>query len=491
MKKTHPLIEDCIQRMLVDAKFSLPFFGELNLGVNYRPKKGDNITMSIYVKAAGIYCNYNGEFLDNLNTVKGELRGDSEEEYLYNKWERQKQVNFLIIHNNFHLLFDHPKRGISGQFDEKLASVAQDMIINSTILEDINAAFVSIPKYVDTKENKQKGIVGRNMALTLPAKFMKGDKGKPIFEELYNWLKEEQRKFYIRKRNNSCPVCNGDGEVNGSTCNECDGSGHDRDRSNDYGDFGVYTEKNSGKLNSVKCFSLDSIFELIEKGHDFLDNSVGDEVSQEMRNMFVNDIIDNLRTRGLVPGEMEETLKKLRKKRKDHLREIKRSISKDIIGHLKHKTISRPNRRGIEGLKGYKKYSTKINVIMDTSGSMYGMFEKVLEYVFQKDIVINMCQVDTEVHSIETISSMRDMQRMDIKGMGGTVLQPAIDLITSSKEYNKFNTVILTDGYCDTLDLSRLNGRVLAITCGTDIPLSSSAKKGYKQIVIEDTSNKQ
>lgn len=480
MKQTHPLIEDSIQRMLIDAKYQLPFYGELNLGISFKDRK-DTKTMGVYAKSTGIYCNYNSEFLDSLNTVKGKLEGDSEEEFLYNKWERQKQVNFLILHNNFHILFDHPQRGVSGQFDQKLAEVAQDMIINSTILDDINEEFISVPKYIDTKENKSLGIVGRNMALFLPAKCMKGDGGTPIFEELYNWLKEEQRKFYIRKRDNSCPVCSGDGDVNGNQCGECEGSGHDRDRSNDYGYFGVYGDD----LKKIKCFSLDSIFELIEKEHTFMDDGIPDEVSNEMRNMFVRDMIDNLRTRGLVPGEIEETLNKLRKKRKDYLREIKRSISKDIIGHLKHKTISRPNRRGIEGLKGNKKYSSKVNVIMDTSGSMYGMFEKVLEYVFQKDIAINMCQVDTEVHSIETISSMRDMQRMDIKGLGGTMLQPAVELIASSKEYNKYNTVILTDGYCDTLDLNILKGKVLAITCGTEIPLNSKPKKGYKEIIVE------
>ena len=118
---------------------------------------------------------------------------------------------------------------------------------------------------------------------------------------------------------------------------------------------------------------------------------------------------------------------------------------------------------------------------------MGGMFEKVLEYVFQNDVEINICEVDTQVHKMETVSSMKELQKLNIIGLGGTILQPGIDLITSSKDYNKYNTVLLTDGWCDTLDMSKMNGRVLGITVGDEIPISRKPRKGYKEIKVEKT----
>ena len=73
---------------------------------------------------------------------------------------------------------------------------------------------------------------------------------------------------------------------------------------------------------------------------------------------------------------------------------------------------------------------------------------------------------------------------MKIHGLGGTVLQPSVDYVVD--HYNEFNTVILTDGYCDHLDLSRLKGRVLMITVGVKVPISKSNSK-VKQIVLENT----
>jgi len=73
---------------------------------------------------------------------------------------------------------------------------------------------------------------------------------------------------------------------------------------------------------------------------------------------------------------------------------------------------------------------------------------------------------------------------MKIHGLGGTVLQPSIDYVV--EHYNEYNTVLLTDGYCDNLDLSKVKGRVLMITVGTKVPIARSNGK-VKQIVLENT----
>ena len=96
-------------------------------------------------------------------------------------------------------------------------------------------------------------------------------------------------------------------------------------------------------------------------------------------------------------------------------------------------------------------------------------FDKVLSYLYQNDIHINLIQIDTEVKCIESIKNKRELQNMVIKGMGGTVLQPAISYIADVKnKLSAFNTIILTDGYTDTLNFTEIKGNSLILTTGTE-----------------------
>jgi hypothetical protein len=44
--------------------------------------------------------------------------------------------------------------------------------------------------------------------------------------------------------------------------------------------------------------------------------------------------------------------------------------------------------------------------------------------------------------------------------------------------------VVLSDGYCDSLDLSKIKGKVLMISIGVKIPIARSNGK-VKQIVVD------
>ena len=163
---------------------------------------------------------------------------------------------------------------------------------------------------------------------------------------------------------------------------------------------------------------------------------------------------------------------------------INKSFKVEIKPNNKQKTILKPNRRQIPGLKGHKKIKTMINVILDTSGSMGSDFEKVLDYIYRNDIEINFVEGDTEVKWTKRIKSKKQVQSIKISGLGGTVLMPMVNYVV--EHFNKYNTLILTDGYTDTLDLSKLLGRVLIISVGTEVPIASSNGK-LKQIVVEKT----
>ncbi len=505
VKNIHEKLLNTIQTMLIDTKVNLPYYGEFNLHVNFHEQ--DSIgTCAVNVTSKGMNFFYSPKFLEDMS---------------------QKEVNFIALHEDFHLLFNHPRRTITGQYDHKLSNIAQDMIINHVIWEDISHSFVEIPKSKD----------GKNMALFVPKEYT----GKLIFEELYEWLKEKKEEYQKKQKegkckNSECQSCNGTGKKDGGkqqgqqpgqgqgqgkksdqgqdgqgqgkqpgqgqgksqngngggqqdeSCPDCDGTGNEggKDASGkpSYGPYGRNPSKDG---DSIDTWSTDQIFQDMENGTgEYLDKHIGDDVPEEMREAMVRDVMDRLASRGLSAGNVETTLNKLRKQRKDYLKEIKRSVSNMIFGHIKQKTIVKPNRRQIQGLKGNRKIKSKVNVILDTSGSMggQGTFERVLSYVYRNDIEINFIQGDTEVKWVENFKKAKQLETMKIHGLGGTVLQPSVDYVV--EHYNDYNTVVLTDGYTDTLDLSKLKGRVLMITVGVKVPIARTNNK-VKQIVLENT----
>lgn len=503
LKNIHEKLMESIQVMLIDTKVNLPYYGNFNLFISFHEDSKAVPTCGVNMTTRGMQFYYNSAFLEKLS---------------------QKEVNFITLHEDFHLLWNHPKRTITGQYDHKLSNIAQDMIINHIIWEDIPSSFVEIPK--DDS--------GKNMALFIPKEYT----GKLIFEEVYEWLRDEQDKHKKKKeKNGKCSTCNGTGQApdtgqkgqpdkgkggkseadkgkgekgeeqgsgkgeksegsgdgqgkgehshgSGEPCPDCQGSGgQDGKDSQGNPSYGPYGKDPKNEKGTVDTYSLDQIFDNLENNQgQYMDVHMGDEIPEEMRESMVKDAMDRLQARGLAAGNIEQTLNKLRKKKKDYLKHIKRSVSNLIFGTKKQKTVTKPNRRQIMGLKGNRKIKTKINCILDTSGSMGGTFERVLSYIYRNDIEINLIEADTEVKWVQAIKSKRKLETIPIKGLGGTVLQPAINYV--AEHFNQFNTLVLTDGYCDNLDLSKIKGNVLLISIGTKVPISRTNNK-VKQIIIE------
>jgi predicted metal-dependent peptidase len=448
--------------MLIDTKVNLPYYGNFNLFVSFHERK-DIDTCAVNMTAKGMNFYYNSEFLQNLS---------------------QKEVNFITLHEDFHLLWNHPKRTITGQYDPKLSNIAQDMIINHIIWEDIPHTFVEIPKDKD----------GKNMALFVPKEY----KGKLIFEEIYEWLRDEKEKRDKQKdKPGQCQSCQGtgqkgdgqgqsgdkqDGQGN-DPCDDCNGSGNQEGKdsagNHSYGPYGKNPRNDS---ETIDTWSLDQILDNLDKNQgQYLDHHLGDEIPEEMRDSVIKDAMERLQARGLQGGNIEQTLGKLRKQRKDYLKYIKRSVSNIIFGTKKSKTIVKPNRRGIQGLKGNRKIKNKINCILDTSGSMGGTFERVLSYIYRNDIEVNLIEADTEVKWVESIKSKKKLESVKIAGLGGTMLMPAVKYVEDN--FNQYNTLIITDGYCDSLDLSNLQGNVLLISIGVEVPITKTNGK-VKQIKV-------
>ena len=492
LKNIHEKLMESIQIMLIDTKVNLPYYGNFNLFISFHEENKAVPTCGVNMTTRGMQFYYNSEFLEKMS---------------------QKEVNFITLHEDFHLLWNHPKRTITGQYDHKLSNIAQDMIINHIIWEDIPSSFIEIPK--DDQ--------GRNMALFIPKEY----KGKLIFEEVYEWLRDEQEKHRKKQdKNGKCSTCNGTGQKpdkgekgngegkekgdgqgegkekgekgegkgkgkghnhgNGEPCPDCNGTGgqggKDSQGNPSYGPYGKDPKNEKGTIDT---YSLDQIFDNMDNNEgQYMDVHMGDEIPEEMRESMVKDAMERLQARGLAAGNIEQTLNKLRKKRKDYLKHIKRSIANEIFGTRKQKTVTKPNRRQIMGLKGNRKIKTKINVILDTSGSMggQGTFERVLSYVYRNDIEINLIESDTEIKWVKNIKSKRALESVPIKGLGGTIMQSGFNYVV--EHFNQYNTVLLTDGMTDHLDLSKVKGNVLMISVGTKVPIAKSNGK-VKQIVLD------
>jgi predicted metal-dependent peptidase len=117
---------------------------------------------------------------------------------------------------------------------------------------------------------------------------------------------------------------------------------------------------------------------------------------------------------------------------------------------------------------------------------MGNTFERVLSYIYRNDIEVNLIEGDTEVKWVQNIKSKRNLESIPIHGMGGTILTPSVEYTV--KHFNEYNTLILTDGYCDSLDLSKLKGNVLIISIGTECPIAKSNGK-VKQICVDINDN--
>lgn len=413
-KDTHPKISESIKIQLLDPRQKLPFYGYLNLTVNYHDYSEKIPTCGVNVTSGGLNFYYNTDFLNNLT---------------------QEEVNFIVLHEDFHLLWDHQLR-TGTKFDKKLANIAQDMIINYIILEDINPEFAKMPVY---KEGK---LSGELMGYLPPKEYT----GNLVFEELYHFLLSESE---------------------GDQSRDVDNGGGD--------DWGDNSRTPSG---IVRGPSLNKI--LSEDFDNSTDVHMSDDVPPELKRAILDGIKESIKSRGYMSGDTEGTLAKLSNPKKDYLSELRRYYLTNISGTNKSKTIRIPSRRGIPGVKGIKRNKSIINVILDVSGSMSGQFETVLSYINTDGVEINLIKADTQVKGVEVLRNKKQIQNIEIKGLGGTRLQPALDLVI--EKYNKYPSVILTDGICDSLDSSGYRMPILILTTQERVKISGN--KSVKQFNI-------
>ncbi len=451
----HPKITSFIEHMLCDLSLSYQFYGEFCNYINFSEDKRIP-TMGVNVTKHGMNWIYNSDFADKLT---------------------QPEMNYVGIHEILHLMYNHPKR-TREHHNHYLANVAQDMIINHIIDKDFSKKFCKRPDGILELPKEYETMVNNGTA-------------KLYFEDVYNWILAQQEKYEEEKQQNGKSQgqpqdSNGQGSGSGSgTPSNQQGSGSGTPTDGRPDKNGKYPNGYTSKIDKQLRDIFDSHSDDPDKSQT-LDEHMQNEIDDDVAREIVNQVKEGLKARGLGKGNVETVLDKLEKKRKDYLKEIKRSVN-TLKGSSAYSTITRPSRIGQEGIKGKRRTGKGLNVLLDTSGSMSGDFEKVLSYIFQRNIVVNLVQCDTVVQKYDKITSLKDFKELRINGLGGTELQPGIEYLKTTKELAGFNVVVLTDGYCDSLNFSGIPGckKALIISSGIEVKIKSENKLPVKQIVID------
>lgn len=373
----------------------------------------------------------------------------------------QEEQIFVLVHEMKHLLANHLKR--SEHLDHQKANVAMDLLINESIMKhkssedctEIKNVILKAPrsfiqtdpltgekKSVPTENNKKGGIFYENMKDKLNPCPAKNELHKYTFMDIYNFIIQEEEN---RQQN----AQSGNGQPGDSESENGNGNGLDE----------------NGRIKLPE--NWDSHVETPEEA-DMLEESV-------------NQILQGMKARGVDMSHVNDFRAQLGKPKKNYIKKIKSKIESHLNKNIKYKTWRRQNRTR-QFAKGALKKGNSINVILDTSGSMCGEFDKTLTYLNVRELDCFFVMIDTEVTGSSKLDK-RKLQNVKINGGGGTILQPALDFLVEKKRH-KAPVLILTDGYTDNLDFTNFNDNILVLSTHTEIPYHGSGK--VKQIIIED-----
>jgi predicted metal-dependent peptidase len=120
-------------------------------------------------------------------------------------------------------------------------------------------------------------------------------------------------------------------------------------------------------------------------------------------------------------------------------------------------------------------------VILDTSGSMdRNLLARALgtiaSYSMARDVpLVRVVFCDADYYDQGYMAPEAIAGRVKIRGRGGTVLQPAVDLLEKSEDFPKNGPIlVITDGYCDRLRIRREHAFV--IPRGNHLPFAPRGK---------------
>lgn len=172
------------------------------------------------------------------------------------------------------------------------------------------------------------------------------------------------------------------------------------------------------------------------------------------RKQSINDVIQNIKDWGSLPGKLVETVVASTQGRIDY-RRVMRGFCTSVLSSHRRLTRMRPNRRsGFDYMGSTYDLQTRLLVAVDVSGSVpsktISHFLAVIQRFFKHGVSeVDVIQFDAKVKdSVVKLKEARqhfDGGGFKVMGRGGTCFQPIFDYLKQHNDYD--GLVILTDGY--------------------------------------------
>ena len=229
------------------------------------------------------------------------------------------------------------------------------------------------------------------------------------------------------------------------------------------------------KLATLRGVGLGDI---LKADSDWWTSSDGVKLDEFYRNCLANGLVyHHEQGRGLLPLGLVEEIRTLSQPPVPWDVELAKWFDQHFASLERHRSYARPSRRQsstpdiprpsylpIDALSEGRTYG----VVLDTSGSMdRQLLAKALgaiaSYSMSRDVPavrVLFCDAiayDAGYLPVETIA-----ERLQIKGRGGTILQPGINLLQNAQDFPKDGPIlIITDGGCDKLSIRREHAFIL------------------------------
>lgn len=152
---------------------------------------------------------------------------------------------------------------------------------------------------------------------------------------------------------------------------------------------------------------------------------------------------------GSISGNLQQIIEANLVVRMDY-KKVLSSFRASILSQNRELTRTRPNRRyGFEFMGSHYKFTTKLLVAVDVSGSIsdkeLSKFFSIINRFFKYGIKdIDVIQFDFNI-TAPIMNLKKAKKSIKVTGRGGTSFQPPIDYYTAHKEYD--GLIIFTDGY--------------------------------------------
>ena len=113
---------------------------------------------------------------------------------------------------------------------------------------------------------------------------------------------------------------------------------------------------------------------------------------------------------------------------------------------------------------------SRVNFLVDVSASMQGKrMGELLGWIVDCFDSVNLIQVDRDVRAIDLVHNRSQLRASLVNYEFGTIMQPGIDAIR--EQFAEYDTVFLTDGLTEELDLTGLRGNMLILTTYYHTPI--------------------